>query len=43
MMFKRHKEIYWGEFKGGSSGDSRQNTFLFGSIVLYHSRDHVYL
>ena len=43
MMFKRHKEIYWGEFKGGSSGDGRQNTFLYGSIVLYHSRDHVYL
>lgn len=43
MMFKWNKEIYWGEFKGGSSGDSRQNTFLYGSIVLYHSRDHVYL
>ena len=43
MLIKRNKEIYWGEFKGGSSGDSRQNTFLFGSIVLYHSRDHVYL
>ena len=43
MMFKWNKEIYWGEFKGGSSGDGRQNTFLYGSIVLYHSRDHVYL
>jgi len=43
MMIKRSKEIYWGEFKGGSSGDGRQNTFLYGSIVLYHSRDHVYL
>ena len=43
MMIKRSKEIYWGEFKGGRSGDGRQNTFLYGSIVLYHSRDHVYL
>jgi len=43
MMIKRNKEIYWGEFKGASLGDTRQNTFLFGSIVLYYSRDHVYL
>ena len=43
MMIKRNKEIYWGEFKGASLGDMRQNTFLYGSIVLYHSRDHVYL
>ena len=43
MMIKRNKEIYWGEFKGASLGDTRQNTFLYGSIVLYHSRVHVYL
>ncbi len=27
MMIKRNKEIYWGEFKGASLGDMRQNTF----------------
>ena len=42
MIIKRNKEIYWGEFKGGSLGNIRQNTFLYGSIVLYHSREHVY-
>lgn len=43
MLIKRNKEIYWGEFKGASLGNIRQNSFLYGSIVLYYSRDHVYL
>lgn len=42
MVIKRNRDIYWGELKGGSLGDLRGNSFLFGSIVIYHSRDHVY-
>ena len=42
MIIKRNKEIYWGEFKGASLGDLKENSFLYGSVVIYHSRNHVY-
>lgn len=42
MYVDRKNEIYWGELKGASLGNLRENSFLYGSIVIYHSRDHVY-
>ena len=42
MIIKRNKEIYWGEFRGASFGVLAENSFLYGSVVIYHSRDHVY-
>ena len=42
MIIKRNKEIYWGEFRGASFGVLAENSFLYGSVVIYNSRDHVY-
>lgn len=42
MIIKRNKEIYWGEFRGASLGVLSENSFLYGSVVIYYSRYHVY-
>ncbi|MTV85464.1 accessory Sec system protein Asp3, partial [Streptococcus pneumoniae] len=42
MVIRRQKEIFWGEFKGASLGNLRENSFLYGSIVIYYARNHIY-
>lgn len=42
MVIRRQKEIFWGEFKGASLGNLRENSFLYGLIVIYYARNHIY-
>lgn len=42
MYVNRHKKIYWGELRGGSLGDLKENDFLYGTILNYYAPDHIY-
>lgn len=39
---KTAERNFWGEFKGASLGNLRENSFLYGSIVIYYARNHIY-
>ena len=42
MQIEKHKAIYWGEFRGSSFGDAGKYSYLFGSTIVYHARDHIF-